>query len=121
MLRNARIDRYYGTMWSIAASRYCNEYMIGFTARAGSSRLAEYSYNHGYQHLVVLADRLTRAEAHQLEGALQGMVKADKRSVLYRKYDASRRDGRHYPSAGQATSDPTAKVHSVYMAWWEGD
>ncbi|MGN6307303.1 MAG: hypothetical protein ACTHNH_21000 [Mesorhizobium sp.] len=79
----------------------------------------EYKFLHGYQHLVVLADKMTRADAHNLEEYLQTAIKNDRRHVLYRKYNADRRDGRYFRSAGQATSDPASKSHSVYLAFWE--
>ena len=119
MLHTHTINRYLDTVWAIAASKYCQQFIIGYTARSGRQRLLEYRYNHRYQHLVVLADHLNRKDALALEGMLQNAIKEDKRHTLYRKYCPDRRDKRHFPSAGQATSDPAEPVHSVYMAWWE--
>jgi hypothetical protein len=61
---------------------------------------------------------MTRADALGLEGRLQVEIKGDKRNRLYRKYHPEKRDSRHYPSAGQATTDEFGLHHSVYMAWW---
>lgn len=118
-MRAGRIDKHLNTVWAIAASPFVNEFMIGYTSRAGYDRLREHSYNYSYQHLVILADRLNREDAHQLERSLQEAIKEDRRRLLYRKYCGDRRDGRYYKSAGQGTADPLQRVHSVYMTWWE--
>lgn len=117
-MRAARIEGLLDTVWAIAASPYVTEYIIGFTAQPKWDRGRAYRTS-GWQHMVVLEDRMTRSDALFLEGTLQYAIKADKRYLMYRKYEESRRDKRHYPSAGQATADPNAKVHSVYMAWSE--
>jgi len=118
--QKARIARYVDTVWGIAASPYVASYMIGLTARSGWDRRKEY-HAYGYDHLVILADRLTKTEAQFLEKALQNAIRNDRRHTNYRKYDPDRRDKRYYPSVGQPTASPTRKIYSVYMAWWEGE
>lgn len=107
------------TIATIAASQYVSEYVIGYTSRQGLLRREGYK-SRGYDHLVILADRLTRAEALRLEEAMQSYILECKVYAEYKKYDPQRRGKRYYPSAGQAKSDPHAHLHSVYMAWREG-
>lgn len=110
-------DAYLDTVRSIIRSPDVREFIIGYTSRSSARRLAEYRNDQGYQHLVVLADRLGQKDAHALERLLQDAVRQDKRSQMYQKYHPVKRDGRYYRSAGKNTADPAAKVHSVYIAW----
>jgi hypothetical protein len=118
VMQSRRVEAYLDTVWAVAASPYLSGYVIGYTAQQRWARHVSYKTS-GWQHMVILEDKLTRADAIWLEGVLQKLIKRDRRHTNYRKYDPERRDGRHYPSVGQATSDPSAPVHSVYMAWWE--
>ncbi|GGF24475.1 hypothetical protein GCM10011321_14820 [Youhaiella tibetensis] len=93
--------------------------MIGFTAQPLKMRRSQYGAVHGYQYLVLLADRMNRADALSLEENLQLAVKQDRRHTLYRKYCDVRRDERYYRSAGPAVTNELDLVHAVYMAWWE--
>ena len=113
-----RIDWYLDTMWAVAHSKQVEGYVIGFTAQQLWARYSGYRQL-GYQHMVILEDKLNRADALFLEGKLQASIKNDKRNLVYRKYHHEKRDKRHYPSAGQATMDPDELYHSVYMAWWD--
>ncbi|MCA1442355.1 hypothetical protein I6F07_19470 [Ensifer sp. IC4062] len=121
MLKTSRIEEYVETIKAIAASPRVSEFTIGYTSRSGRARHQEYKYWEGYQHLVLIADRLTLPDSHALERRLQETCQTDKRSALYRKYSPTRRDNRYYPSAGQAKSDPNLPIHSVYMAWWSDE
>lgn len=118
MLRTGRLNRYFNTVWAIAESRYVEQFLIGFTSRSAHARFTEYK-SLEYDYLVILADRLTRSEAHNLEKYLQDRIKDDKGHMLYKKYNRRRRDLRYYPSYGASGVDPGSPVHSVYMAWWE--
>ena len=104
------------TVYAIASSPMVEEFVIGFTARPGWCRRAEYR-RRGYQHLVTIADGLTREAALDLERCLQGLVQTDRRWQIYRRYDPTRRDNRHYPSYGSPGVDPLARCHAVYVAW----
>lgn len=104
------------TVYAIAASPLVDEYVIGFTSRLGWARRSEYR-TRGYQHLVVIADGLDRAAALDLERCLQEAIRSDRRWQVYRRYDPTRRDSRHYPSFGASTLDPSTRCHSVYVAW----
>jgi hypothetical protein len=117
-LRVARREAYLETVWAISASQYVEQYVIGFTYRPGIARYREYRAL-GYDHLVIIADRLSRKDALDLEHYLQRAVREDRRSVMYRKYHAPRRSKPTYRSYGGGDTDPNALVHSVYMAWWE--
>ena len=119
-LQNRIIDHYLNTVWCIASSRYVKGFVIGYTAGPGKMRRGAYRAG-GLEHLVVLADRLTQAQAHHLEQKLQELCKTGKaRGEPYRyKYHQRYRDLPYYKSAGQGSPDPTAPIHSVYMAWEE--
>jgi hypothetical protein len=114
----ARLKRYLNTAWAIAASPYVEEYLIGFTARSENARYKEYKV-WDYDYLVILADKLTRFDAKYLEQYLQRELLRDKRSTAFHRYNKRRRGLRYYPSHGGIEGDPEAKIHSVYMAWWE--
>lgn len=118
MLRQSTIFKYWDTVWCIAASKHVQEFMIGYTRRPLRFRQGEYQRKHGYQYSVVLANGLTKDEAHQLEESIQHLIKSDKRLNIYRKYNPERRDGRYYPSEGPTSQQQLDPLHSVYMAWW---
>lgn len=122
MLRTATIDRCLNTVWAIASSRYCKGFVIGFTAQSISGRMSGSYYQSSFDHMVILADRLTRADGLALEEALQTACKFGKaRGEPYRrKYHPDHRDDVYRRSVGNAGHlDPLAKYHSVYMAWVE--
>jgi hypothetical protein len=94
--------------------------MIGYTRRPAKARLAEYSQIHGYQYMTILANGLSLEDAHLLEKYLQEEIWASKKSsTVYKKYEESRKNGRHFPSAGPTSSITLEKTHTVYMAWWD--
>jgi hypothetical protein len=117
-LREQRIIDYVDTIWAIAASPYVKHYVIGYTSRQGWTRYKEHRVN-GFDHLVILADKLTQPQASHLETELQLRIRNDRRHTNYRKYDPDRRDGAIYPSVGGMTDRSPSQSHSVYMAWWE--
>jgi hypothetical protein len=115
-LRLKRIEGYLDTVWAIAASKYVEQFLIGYTYRAAIHRFAEYK-SQAYDHLVILADRLTESDAKALEKILQSRVRDDKRRAYFQRYNKRRRGKRYYP--GRKSPKPYKKIHSVYMAWWE--
>jgi hypothetical protein len=121
MLRQATLERYFNTVWCIAASPYVTEYMVGYTRRPIKSRLAEYQQMHGYQYMTILANGLSLEDAHLLEGFLQKSIWESKKSgIMYRKYEESRKQiGRHFPNAGPTSNLTLEKTHTVYIAWWD--
>lgn len=120
MLQERSVERYLNTIWCIASSRYVKGFVVGYTATPGKVRRGAYG-SKGFEHLVILADRLTQAQAHNLEERLQSACKFGRaRGEPYRrKYHERFRDLPYYRSAGQGSPDPTAPIHSVYMAWEE--
>ena len=122
MLRQTTVDRCLMTVWSIASSRYCAQFVIGFTAQSIFRRMSGSYYRASFDHMVVLADRLTRADGLALERALQEECKIGKaRGEPYRrKYHLDHRDDVYRGSFGNALKlDAFSKTHSVYMAWAE--
>jgi hypothetical protein len=113
-----RVPRYVDTIWAIAASRWVQQYVVGITCRQAWQRRLEY-HAQGYDHLVILADKLTLKEAHWLEERLQAEIRLNRRHTNYRKYHEDKRMTRYYRSAGSGSPNPNARIHSVYMAWWE--
>jgi hypothetical protein len=119
VLQERVVDRYLDAIWCIASSRYVKGFVIGYTSMSGKERFQGYAAKE-FNHLVIIADRLTRKQALDLELRLQSECK---KGAAYgppykRKYCPDFRDKRYYPSAGQKTSDPMEKCHSVYMAWY---
>jgi len=121
-LQDKIIERYLHTIWCVASSRYVKWFVIGYTANAGKIRLGQYRQN-GFDYLVILADRLTQAQAHDLEERLQAECKKGATSgpPYRRKYHPDFRDLPYYRSAGQGSPNPDKEIHSVYMAWAEPD
>lgn len=104
------------TVYAIARSPAVAEYTIGVTTRPNLRRRAEHRADRGYDHLVVLADNLSRATAQRIEECLQNYMRtADLKTLaVYQKYEKTRRNDRYYASLGQAQEG-----FSVYMAWRE--
>lgn len=79
-------------------------------------------YRATFDHMVILADHLNRADGLALEEALQKACKsgAPRGEPYRRKYHPDHRMDIYRPSVGNAgLLDPLAKTHSVYMAWVE--
>jgi hypothetical protein len=103
-------------MRAISASNSVRGFYIGFTSREPYRYWAWYRRN-GYDHAVILADRLTEIDAKHLERHLQERCsKADKRTLLWQKAKLHQR-GRYI--SGAKSPRPKEKIHAVYMAWWE--
>lgn len=105
------------TVFAICNSSSVIEYMIGFTARSALVRRREHYRRLGYQHLVVLADKLSRTDALFLEEHLQKSMRDDKRYVIYKKYRDAVRDGPHRASYGGIQGSPLEHIHSTYLTW----
>lgn len=119
-LQGRQVDRYLNTVWAISSSRYVKCFVVGYTCMSGKERATQY-LQWGYDHLVILADRLTQAQAHDLERRLQEECKRGKACgpPYRRKYDPYHRALPYQASAGQGSPNPKASIHSVYMAWAE--
>lgn len=120
MITQSTLNYYYNTVWCIVASPFVAEYMVGYTRRPAKMRLSEYWKIHGYEHLVVLANGLSLEDAAKMERQLQLWIwDSPKRGVVYRKYNAQRRGGRHFPSVGPTSNIVESSGHTVYLAWLE--
>lgn len=122
MVRQQTVDRCLNPVWAIASSRYCEHFLIGFTAQSISGRMAGTYYCATFEHMVILTDRLERADGLALEEALQRTCKFGKArdEPRRRKYHPDHRSdiyGRSFGNAGLI--EPFAKVHYVYMSWSE--
>jgi hypothetical protein len=119
LFTSAQLNYYLDTVWAIAASEYCSQFVIGFTSGQSKKRFSSYKTN-GYNHIVTLENNLTRAEAAFLEEKLQYLIKNtdDRRKVYYRKYHIEKRHLPYSPNYGGRGSVPAdAREHAVYMAW----
>lgn len=122
LVRQQQIDRCLDTVWAIASSRYSGHFVIGFTAQSISGRMGGTYYRNSFHHMVVLADRLTRADGLALEEALQIECKrgAARGAPYRRKYHPDHRSDVYRRSVGNAGHlDEFGRFHSVYMAWVE--
>src|SRR5262245_48514495 len=113
-----RTYQHFRTIVAIAGSKSVERFVIGYTGQGSWRRFGQYR-KENCSHLVVIADGLTNAQAAMLEMELQQRIWSDKRTVLYRKYDAKRRDKRGFYGAPQRHHRMTDRNHVVYMAWWE--
>ena len=89
-LRAKQVDSYYRTVRTIASSWYVQTFHIGHTYRAGIARFTDYK-RFEFDHLVILADKLTQDDARGLEEELQKKCREDKREVTWRKYHPHKR------------------------------
>lgn len=117
-LQSKMVDWYLDTVWAIASSRYVKWFVIGYTAQSAKSRFYGYQAR-GFHSVVILADRLTKIQALDLEKQLQSACKkgAARGEPYKRKYHPEFRSLRYFGSAGQGSPEPSALLHSVYMAW----
>lgn len=103
---------------AIITSPAITGYLIGYTSDSLANRLYRYK-GESFKHLVILADKLNRKDALDLERSLQlKATKAKKSHILYRKYHPDKRDKPLIRSKGTGKIDADALVHSVYLAWW---
>lgn len=115
------VERILKTIEQICHSPTLRYYRLGYTSLSAQEKQRVYQP----RHLVVLADKLTKVDALDLEHRLQmaacGMDGAacDKSSILYQKYDPKRRGTRYWRNDGGNLAAPLERVHSVYMVWKE--
>ena len=115
-MQKKRLEIHLKTMRAIAASNCVEKFYVGFTSRDPFRYFGWYRRN-GYDHVVILADRLTEKEAKDLEKYLQDRCrKADKRTPLWQKAHKNLQKGQYVLGAKSPT--PKRKIHVVYMAWW---
>jgi hypothetical protein len=118
-----KLDRLLDTIRVICSSPFVRYYRIGYTSWSADRKRGIY----GRRHVVILADRLDRDSAWELEERLQAyggiggerpVPASVKNSLLYKMYDPKRRkNGRSYRSHGGNHAAPENAVHSVYMVW----
>ena len=121
MVTANRLDYLLNTVWAVASSRYVKWFVIGYTAQPAHNRRRDYG-KVGFDHLVILADKLTRSEAHIIEECLQDECKRGLATgePYRRKYHPIKRLDVYRRSAGSANViPPDERGHSVYMAWVE--
>lgn len=104
---------------AVSASPLVERYNIGFTSQPLITRGNQYR-GIGYDCLVLMADKLTRVEALNLEEALWKAIAAhDRRTPTFKKCQQSHQESRYRKSyGGSSTELKNLRVHGVYIAWW---
>jgi hypothetical protein len=117
MLRQKRVDICLETIRAIAALPTVTEYIIGFTTLSAAQKGDQYR-RVGFHHLIILADKMSRPVAIDLEHRIQHAIfkQGDSLSRNYHKEKFAR--GTLFKSSGDSPRDPAVKECSVYMAWW---
>lgn len=120
MLSQNRIDKILATVRSICASPMVDQFLIGFTAQSASQRGDQYRNSAGFEHLVVLADKLSSADALDLEKRLQIAILENITDPAWEKYHSDKKEnGQTYSSAGGKAHEVSDRSCAVYMAWWD--
>ncbi len=114
-----RIDRCLATVEAIISSKDVDQYLIGFTRKSANQKGDDYR-RAGFEHFVILADKMDRASALKLENELQRRTLGGPTSSrLHRKYHQEKVAKRTlFSSAGGSPADGSVKECSVYLAWW---
>ena len=121
MITKSRLDKCLSTITSICSSPQLEQYLIGYTVLSAGKKGDQYrSPRIGFEHLVVLADKLTQMEALDLERRLQSAIWDKEDEIACKKYHAEEKaNGRIFSSAGGSRKGLTAPECSVYMVWWD--
>lgn len=118
-ITQSRVDRCLDTIEAICESKRLVWCLIGFTQLSAAVKGDSYR-RHGFDHLVVLADKMDRAAALNLERRIQEAIFGDLTGLLFDKYHPKKRKkGIHLPSWGGSPRDASIPGCSVYMVWWE--
>jgi hypothetical protein len=108
------MERYFDTVDSIARSPGVKQFLIGYTKRAGAPRFREHR-KFEWEHLVIIADRSTYAQANALEKYLQKQRLKKPKWCTNLKYSETHRIRAFNP--GKKSDRRSEKIHSVYMLW----
>lgn len=120
--RGIRDDDYINTIWAIAESRYCSEFVVGLTTQPIRRRQLAYwkAVKLQYEHLIAIADKLNAHDAKALERHLQEEIRKRAGTVpALSKYNPERVKDVYRGSLGGSKLDPLSNSWSVYMAWRE--
>lgn len=112
------IEPLLSTVKALSSLPSLREYLIGHTRLPAWRKAAEYR-RVGFEHFVVLVDKLSRAESLEIENALQRAIFSGTDSQMFQKYHSEKRThGVLSRSFGGSSADPTAKECSVYVVWY---
>ncbi len=114
------LGRHINTIWTVAASPYVNQYVVGVTAQLSEKRFQQYRQAE-FDHFIVLSNGWNALEALWLERELQSYCKhSDVQELGFPdKYKFVDRNEPHRASLGGASC--ADKEYLVYMAWWDAD
>jgi hypothetical protein len=117
-IREAAVQRMLATIESICTIKNLGWYVIGYSSHPAIRRRVAVD-REGFPHFVVLADRLSKDDALDLEERLfLAATKSKKKGLLYKKYHPDKRDDRYWRADGGNKVDRSQLVHSVYIVWW---
>jgi hypothetical protein len=94
MPSKSEVERLLNVIEAIARSPHVHDFVIGYTSQSAKNRCQQYR-NVGFDHLVILADKMTSGGALDLESALDKALKArsEKGSLIFCKWHSEKRKG----------------------------
>jgi hypothetical protein len=124
-VREPTIKRILGTICAICLSPLCQGYKVGFTTWSALQKGSRYAHipktrGGAVDYFVLLADRMRRNDALDLEAELERRIKKKPRSALIRKkYRPENPDEPYRRRTGGNHIPAQSRICSVYMAFWE--
>ena len=121
MIRADRVEKCLATIETIVSSEHVHTYLIGHTGLSAGQKGDQYRRpDVGFEHLVIIADKMDCESSLDLEDALQARTLwGDPTSIVARKYHPEKRKlGKSIRSHGGTKKDKDEKSFSVYLAWW---
>ncbi|WP_056398746.1 MULTISPECIES: hypothetical protein [unclassified Sphingomonas] len=114
-----KIEKCLATIEAIVSNDSVDQYVVGFTRKSAITKGDDYR-REGFEHLVILEDKMDRVTGLQLETALQQLTMlGEDGAVLTQKYHHEKAGKRtQFRSSGASTADESMKECSVYVAWW---
>jgi len=97
-----------------------DQYLIGYTVLSASEKGDKYRTRVGFQHVIILADKMKQADALDFEHRIQKHIMSDKLGRLCSLYHKEKIAlDRTIRSSGGSTRGELDPICSVYMAWWD--
>ena len=116
MITQKRVDLCLGAMRAICCSPNVRGIVVGYTSKSAGVRAQSYR-RVGFDHLVILADKMKSADALELERRLQEHIKGGGDKLLSKKYAKNKLMDVVRSSAGGVKTNELDFACSVYMAW----
>ncbi len=104
------------TISTIVKSPMLEKYNIGLTMNSNKRRGQYKNFDPTWPHFVILKSGLSAKMALKMERDLFNLATKNKRTALYKKYRADRRDSPYKPGLGGLSVENENK-YDVYIAW----